>query len=120
MTAARLIPFPVHTALRTGTGLLTLAAPFLFGFSPAAMLVAVLVGAVTVGIALAGTLDERGRPALPVSAVHAYDWGTGLGLLGAALVIAVAGADLVAGAVLGAIALAQVVGNLTTRYSIAG
>jgi hypothetical protein len=116
MTAIRLIPLPVHAALRLATGLVTMAAPFVFGLTPAAAVVAVLVGAVVAGIALSATPDERGRTSLPISTLHAFDYGAALGLLGAAAVLGLAG-DGAAFVVLAAIAAVQLIGNLTTRYS---
>jgi hypothetical protein len=117
MTALRLIPFPVHAALRMATGLLTMAAPFLAGFGVRATLLAILVGAVVVGVALAATPDERGLTPVPVSTLHAADWVTVFALLLSATFVAAAG-DHRAGLVLVAIALVQLGGNLTTRYSL--
>lgn len=117
LTALRLIPLPVHAALRMMTGLLTMAAPFLVGFGTTATLLAIVIGAVVVGVALTATPDERGQLPLPVDAVHAADWMTVFALLGAAIVVAADG-DSRAGGVLVAIALLQLAGNLTTRYSL--
>jgi hypothetical protein len=99
------------------TGLLTMAAPFVAGFGVTATLLAILIGATVVGVALTATPDERGLTPLPVSALHAADWGTVFALLFAATYVAADGDDH-AGVVLVAIALAQLVGNLTTRYSL--
>ena len=121
MTAYRLIPLPVHGALEMLTGLLLMAAPFLFGFQAAAAVIAVLVGAVMVGIALAAASAEPAgaRGTLPVSTHHAFDYGLTIGLLGAAFVVGLDG-DQVASLTLSAIALAQLLLNLTTRYSLKG
>ncbi len=117
MTAIRLIPLPVHAALRMATGLFTMAAPFVAGFGVTATLLSILIGAVVVGVALTATPDERGRTPLPVSTLHAADWTTVFALLFTATYVA-AGGDDRAGVVLVAIALVQLVGNLTTRYSL--
>ena len=119
MTAIRLIPFPIHTALRLMTALLTMVAPFVIGFGPAATLVAVVTGAVVAGVTLASTPDERGRLSVPLSSIHAFEWGSVLGLLGAAIVFGLAG-DGIAFVTLAAISLVQMAGNLTTRYSLRG
>lgn len=121
MTAYRLIPLPVHGALEMLTGLFTMAAPFLFGFEAPATVIAVLVGAITVGIALAAASAEPAgaRGTLPVSAHHAFDHGLTFGLLGAALVVGIDG-DHVASLTLSAIAVVQLMLNLTTRYSLRG
>ncbi|WP_354697432.1 hypothetical protein DSM112329_03059 [Paraconexibacter sp. AEG42_29] len=119
MTAVRLVPLPVHAVLRMTTGLLTMAAPFLFGFAVPATIMAIIVGSIVVGVSLIASPDERGRTSIPVSTVHALDWATVIGLLGAAAVVAADG-DAVAGIVLTAIGAAQLAGNLTTRYSLRG
>jgi hypothetical protein len=119
MTAMRLIPLPIHAALRMATGVLTMIAPFVLGFQPAGAVVAVAVGAVVAGVSLSGVVDERGQTSLPVSTLHAFDWGTVLGVFGGAAVLALAG-DSVAAVTLAGIALVWVAGNLTTRYSLRG
>jgi hypothetical protein len=123
MTAFRLIPLPVHGALELLTGLFTMAAPFLFGFGTAAAVVAVGVGAVLVGLALSSTAtgdpQQHLRGTLSVAGHHAADYGVALGLLGAAAVVAAAG-DAVAGFALAAIGAAQLLLNLSTRYSARG
>ncbi len=117
MTAIRLIPLPVHAALRMATGLLTMAAPFVAGFGVTATLVSIVIGAVVVGVALAATPDERGLTPIPVATLHAADWATVFALLLGATYVAADGDDRAA-LVLVAIALVQLVGNLTTRYSL--
>lgn len=119
MTAMRLIPLPVHGALELLTGLLTMVAPFAFGFGPAAAVVSVAIGATLVGLSLAATASADPvdpRATLPVSTHHALDYGLTLGLLAAAGVVAFDG-DQVAGVVLAAIGGVQLLLNLSTRYS---
>lgn len=117
MTALRLIPLPIHAALRMFTGLLTMAAPFLFGFDVPATVMAVVIGSLVVGVALTATPDERGLTPLPVSALHALDWATVIALMATAAAVATDGDDH-AGIVLTVIAAVQLAGNLTTRYSL--
>ncbi len=117
MTAVRLIPLPVHAALRMATGLLTMLAPFVAGFEAPAMIMAVLVGAIVTGVSLSAVVDDAGRTALPVSALHALDYGLVLGLLAVAAILGLDG-DTTAASVLTAIALVQLVGNLLTKYSL--
>ena len=119
MTAIRLIPLQLHGAVQMATGLATLAAPFALGFDPAATIVAVVVGAVLVGVALASTTDERGQISVHVATLHAADYGLAFGLYGAAAVVALAG-DQVAGITFAALATMQLALNLTTRYSLRG
>ncbi|HEX6391048.1 MAG TPA: hypothetical protein VFZ89_16430 [Solirubrobacteraceae bacterium] len=119
MTAIRLVPFPVHIALRLMTGLATLVAPFAIGFSPAGTVVAVAVGAMVVGLTLRGIPDERGQVPYAIADIHAFEWGAILGLFGGAIVLGLSG-DMAAFTTLAAIAALQALGNLTTRYSMRG
>ena len=116
MTAFRLIPLQTHGALEFLVGLLTMAAPFALGFTPAGTVLAVCVGAALVGLALGSTTDDRGVPALSVATHHAADYGIAIGLGVSALLFAVTG-DAVAGITLAGIAAAQLALNLSTRYS---
>lgn len=111
------IPLPVHTALRMLTGLLTMLAPFVAGFEPPALVMAVAIGAIVTGVALTAVVDENGRSAMSVATLHTLDYGLALGLLAVAVLVAAAG-DLVAGVVLGAIGLVQTAGNALTTYSL--
>ena len=117
MTAFRLIPLPVHSALRMATGLFTMLVPFLAGFAAPAMVMSVLVGALVTGVALCGVVEDDGLTALPVSTLHTLDYGLVLGLFGVAAVVAVDG-DTAAGGILLAIATVQLFGNLLTKYSL--
>jgi hypothetical protein len=89
MTVLRLIPIGLRSSLLmlAGTGLI--AAPFVLGFGPAALVTAVGLGGIVVAVALAGT-DTSGRGTLPVSAHAAYDRAIALGLLLTALVFGAA------------------------------
>jgi hypothetical protein len=116
MTAPRRISLSTHAALRMATGMATMALPLLLGLSAAAVVLGVLLGAAMVGLALHAVADERGRPALPVGALHATDWAMVVGVAGAALVLALA-RDPAAALTFAAIAVAGLAGNLVTRYS---
>lgn len=119
MTASRLITLQTHGALELLVGALTMLAPFVLGFGPAATVVAGVVGAALVGLALSSTAHDHQRPALPVATHHAADWGIGFGLVGAAALLAAAG-DLVAGATLVVIAGVLLALNSVTRYTARG
>lgn len=112
MTTFRLISLPAHGALELLAGLLTMAAPFLFGFGPAGTVVAVVIGAIVVGLSLATTDDG----ALPIAAHFAFDRGLALGALGAAVLLGLAG-DRAAALFLALAGLALVALSVTTRYS---
>ena len=114
MTAFRLISLPAHGALELALGLMLMAAPFVLGFGAAGTLVGVVVGAIVVGLALGAAVADSGS--IDIAAHYSFDLGLVVGLLGAALVLALGG-DMRAGAVFLAGGLAQMALNLTTRYS---
>jgi hypothetical protein len=95
-----------------------MAAPFLFGFGTAGTIVAVVVGALIVGLALATAGDDTGRGRLPISAHFAFDRGLVIGLLGVAVVLALSG-DLAAAAFMALAGAALLALSATTRYSAA-
>ena len=113
MTTLRLVPLPVHGALEMLVGLALMAAPFVLGLSTAGMVVAVVVGALVVGLALQSIETDRGVTS--VSAHHAADLGVLVGMAGAAVLLATV--DSTAAAVFGTAAALQLALNLTTRYS---
>jgi hypothetical protein len=114
MTAFRLISLPLHGAFELLVGLALMAAPFLLGLSPAGTVVGVAIGAIVAGLAL----RAAGDPDLDVSAHYAADQGLVLGLVAAAIVLAVAG-DGLAALLFVAGAAASLALNLVTRYSAA-
>jgi hypothetical protein len=113
MTALRLFSLPTHAALELLAGVVTMVAPFLFGFTPAAAVVAVVLGALIVGLSLAAS-SEQGS--LPISAHFAFDRGIVIGLLGGSVLIGLAG-DAAAALFLALTGVALLVLSLTTRYS---
>lgn len=115
MTALRLIPLPIHTALEMAAGLLLMAAPFALGLSLPAVVVGVAIGALLVGLAL-HAVEISGSRTIAIGAHHAYDFGFALGLVGAAIALAAAG-DTRATVLFAGFALAQLALTLTTRYS---
>ena len=115
MTAFRLISIGLHGALELTIGLALIAAAFVLGFGPAAIVAAVVVGALIVGLALgAATLDEGGS----IAGHHANDWGAVTGLAAAAAMLAAVG-EPVAGLTFAVAAVAMTLLALTTRYSLA-
>jgi hypothetical protein len=113
MTLARLIPLSMHAALEMLLGMVAMAAPFALALGPGATILGVVLGALLVGMALTLVVDEG---SLPISAHYAFDYGLVLGLLGAAVVIGLAG-DRAGTAFLAAIGITQLALNVTTRYS---
>ena len=96
-------------------GAVLMTIPLTGGFSAAATVTGVAVGAIAVGLGIAGTGSD-GRGTLPISAQAAYDRGLSLGLLLVALLFGFAG-DGLAMAIFGAAGLAALAVTLTTRYS---
>jgi hypothetical protein len=120
MTALRLISMPVHAALEMFVGLALMAAPFVLGFTPAGTVLGLLIGTLFVGLALAASApDGAGRHPLSIASHHAFDYGLATGLLGAAVVVGIAG-DRVAAVFFAAVSLTQLALNLSTRYSARG
>jgi len=115
MTAFRLISLPFHGALELLLGVSTMAAPFVLGFGAAGTVVGLVVGALVVGLALGAAVADSGT--IDISAHYAYDLGIAVGLLGAGLILSIAG-DAVAGVFFAAASAAQIALNLTTRYSV--
>lgn len=76
----RAISLPTHGALELAAGLAVAVTPLALGFSPAAIVVGVFLGAIMIGLGL-GASAPGGTPKLPVRAHAAYDK-----LLAAALV----------------------------------
>jgi hypothetical protein len=120
MTLLRLIPIHVHAVLETLLAPIIIVAPFLFGFEPAAMVAAVILGVLLMGTALATGAalgDGASRDgALRVSAHASLDLGFALAALGCAVVFGFAGQP-VAGLFFGLVGLLQGGLATTTRYT---
>jgi hypothetical protein len=112
MTALRLISLPAHGAAELALGVITLVAPFLLGMGTAGTIVAVVAGALIVGLALS-TLDDR---TLRVAQHHTYDYAA-LAALGVVAVVLAAAGDRAASLYFTAAMAVQLALNLTTRYS---
>jgi hypothetical protein len=117
MTAFRLISLSAHAAVELLIGVALLAAPFVLGFGAAGTLIALVIGALTVGVALGAAVADMG-PSFDIAAHYAFDVGIAIGLVGAALALAITGDASAAGVFAGA-AIAQLALTLTTRYSLA-
>lgn len=119
MTTFGLIPFTLRPPLQLLLGLAALALPFLLGVGPAGAVVSVVVGVLVVGVALSSTVTERGTSPLPLSAVHGFDWGIALGLLGSAGALGLAG-HRDATVLLAALGATHLLLTLTTRWTLRG
>jgi hypothetical protein len=90
MTVSRLISPAFRSGLLTAGGTGLIVAPLFLGLAPAAIVTGMVVGAVAVALALAGT-DADSRGTLPLSAQAVYDRGLALGLMVTALIFGFAG-----------------------------
>jgi len=115
MTVSRLISPAFRSGILTAGGTGLIAAPLFLGLAPAAIVTGMVVSAVAVALALAGT-DADSRGTLPLSAQAVYDRGLGLGLMVAALIFGLAG-ELGAALVFAAAGLGALVVTTMTRYS---
>jgi hypothetical protein len=114
MTIARLLPLHVHGALEIVVALVIMAAPFVLGFEPAAMIASVLLGALVVSVALATHVGDEG--ALSISTHAAFDIAFAIAMSVGAVVFAIV-QDVPAAAfmALGAVSLTLI--SSLTRYS---
>ena len=110
MTTFRLLSLPAHGAIELLVGLALIAAPFVLGFAPAGMVLAVAFGVLLVGLALSA---DGG---LPVSAHLAFDQSLVVGCAAAALALALSRQD-DAALIFAAVAAVELALTLTTRYS---
>ena len=105
----RTISLPIHSALELVGGLALLAGPFLIGAGPAGLVAAISLGALLVGLALAGP------DSLPLSAHQAFDLTLVAALAGGGLGLALAG-DPAGGLVLGVVGALQLTLVTLTRW----
>jgi hypothetical protein len=109
-TVTRTITLPTHSALELMGGLALLVGPFAIGAGPAALVAAVCLGAVMVGLALAGP------DSLPLAAHQSFDLTLVAALAGGGLGLALSG-DPAGGLVLAAVGALELVLVTLTRWS---
>jgi hypothetical protein len=106
----RSISLPTHSALELAGGIALLVGPFALGAGPAGTVAAISLGAVVVGLALAGP------DALPLSAHQAFDLTLVAGLAGGGVGLALAG-DPAGGLVLAVVGVLQLTLLTLTRWA---
>ena len=114
MTIARLLPLPIHGAMEVALALVIMAAPFVLGLGPAAMIASLLLGALVLGVALATHAGDE--DALPVSTHAAFDYGFAVAMGITAVVFAFTG-ELGAAGLLAAGGVGMTLISAFTRYS---
>ena len=115
MSQSRAIAHSLRAALLVVAGSALIFGPFLMGLAAAALVSAVIVGALAVALGLAGT-EAGSRGSLPLSAQSVYDRGLALGLIVSAGLFALFG-QLEATALFAAAGLAALIMTSVTRYS---
>jgi hypothetical protein len=116
VTLFRLISPGTRSALMIAAGSAMIVLPLALGLSSAALVTSLAVGALMVGLGIAGTASD-GRGTLPISAHAAYDRGLALGLLLAAVLFGAVGAEPGALAFFAAAGAFQLFVGVSTRYS---
>ena len=106
----RSISLPLHSALELMGGLALLAGPFLLGAGPAGLVAAISLGAVIIGLALAGP------DSLPIGAHQMFDLGLVAALAAGGLGLAFAG-DPAGGLVLAVVGALQLTLVTLTRWA---
>lgn len=115
MTLSRLISPDTRSGLLIALGATLILAPTAMGLSSAAMVTGVAVGAIAVGLGLAGTASG-GRGTIPVGAQMAYDQGLAFGLAISGLAFGAIGEPLALALFTGA-GLVHLLVSALTRYS---
>jgi hypothetical protein len=115
VTRSRHISRDTRSGILVGIGATLVLAPLAVGLSLAALVAGVIIGAVTIGLGIAGT-GGSGRGTLPVSAQVAYDQGLGVGLIVAGAMFLAVGEPLALALFAGAGAV-QLLTAAVTRYS---
>jgi hypothetical protein len=114
MTIARLLPLHIHGALESALALVIMAAPFVLGFEPAAMIAFLAIGALVLTVALTTHIGEE--DALPISTHAAFDIAFAIAMAAAGLAFAFVGQAAAAG-LMAAGAVSLVLICSLTRYS---
>lgn len=111
---ARSVSLPVHSAIEAIAAPAVMIAPFVLGFGVVATVIAVLVGAVLLGLALQG--DGPGR-ALPLSAHAGFDYALSATAAIGGLAVGLGTGDWYAGIFLVGVGAAMAALTASTRFS---
>ncbi len=114
MTIARLLPLHIHGALEVALAVVIMAAAFLLGLGPVAMVASFALGALILGVSLATHASEG--DGMPISTHLAFDLIFAIVSGAAAIAFAIVG-DVLAASLLGTAAVSQTLLNSLTRYS---
>jgi hypothetical protein len=115
MSRSHVITHATRAALLIAAGSALIAGPFVLGLDAAPLVTGVIVGALAIGLGLAGT-EPGARGSLPLTTQAVYDRGLALGLMLSAIIFALSG-EPEAMALFAAAGLAALVMTSVTRYS---
>jgi hypothetical protein len=113
----RPVNLDVHNALVLATAPLLMVVPYLLTFSPGVGLLSFLLGALLMGVALAGSSAAR---QVPASAIAGFDWTLGIAILGIGLASGLFGDHPVATIFLVGFGAAHLALAAVTRYGARG
>jgi hypothetical protein len=85
----RALRIEMHAAIELALAAALIILPYPLGLAPATVIAGIAIGAVLAGLAISGS-EPSGRGGLPLAAHAAYDWGVGIGLICAAVVLGLA------------------------------
>jgi predicted cation transporter len=114
MTANRSIPLSIHAGLEALLGPAIMVAPFVFGFSEAAAVISVVVGAILLGLALQVPGPQR---SLPLSYHADFDYALASFALAAGAALGFIAGDWAAASFLVGIGAVLVMLTASTRFS---
>jgi hypothetical protein len=119
LTIARVVPIHIHAAVETLVGPVMMFAPFVLGFSTAAMIASFLLGVLVIAVALTTsaylTPEGARRSSARVSAHAEMDLGITIATAACAIGFGLTG-DVAAGGFFGTAAIALSLLGMTTRY----
>ena len=113
----RPVNIDIHNALVLATAPLMMVVPYLLTFNPAVGLMSFLLGALLMGVALAGSTDEV---VVASSAIAGFDWTLGLTILGIGVASGVFGNQPVATIFMVGFGAAHLALTAVTRYGAPG
>lgn len=114
---ARPIEISVHNALVLATAPLLMIGPYLLTFSPGVGFISFFLGAILMGVTLAGSSPKR---SLPLVAHAGFDWAIGIAIFSIGVLAGITGQDTLTTIFLVGFGAAHLALTASTRYSARG
>ncbi len=114
---ARPIEISVHNALVLATAPLLMVIPYVLTFSPGIGYLTFFLGAILMGVALAGSAPKR---ALSLSAQSGFDWAIGIAIFSIGILAGITGQETFTTIFLVGFGAAHLALTASTRYSARG